>query len=85
VIGLMKVNNSVTAQTQFKKIGDKISKGEDSVETICEAMAVAIGKQAVDELNVGEMQMENFNLVLSAIMALMQGVEMDKIEERFRS
>ncbi|MGF7050416.1 hypothetical protein J2T13_004954 [Paenibacillus sp. DS2015] len=73
------VNNSMETVMKFEELA-----GNGSMESLVSAMEYAIGKAAVKELNIKKLSVSNFKLLITAIMASMQGVTLEEAGARFQ-
>ena len=73
------VNNGLRTVMRFEELAT-----ESNVKSMVEALKVALGANAVEELNVDDMSQPNFKVLLTALMAAIQGVTYEEAEVRFR-
>lgn len=73
------VNDSLSSVFKFEELS-----GANSSESMLNAVEISLGKKAVEELQLKEMSMSNFQVLTIAIMAAVQGVSYEEAEARFR-
>jgi len=73
------VNNSMAAVFNFEGLAST-----GTATKMKESMELALGKDAVAEIDVMAMSLENFKVLSIAVMAAMQGLTFEKAEARFR-
>jgi hypothetical protein len=57
---------------------------QGTMDSMLSALELSLGKAAADELNVLKTSFNNFKVIVTAILALTQGIEYDEAEARFQ-
>ena len=73
------VSDTMTTVLEFEDLIENMS-----TENAVKAIEIALGKQAAKEIGIKEMRLENFKILVTAILACMQGIEYEEAERRFR-
>jgi hypothetical protein len=76
---LYTVDDSMDVVFKFEELAVTSTK-----ESLTEALTLAIGQEAMTELNIGSTSVNNFKVYATAILAAMQGIEYDDAAARFR-
>lgn len=71
------INNSVEIVFKFEELGITGNKG------MMEALRMAFGDEAFNELKIEKLSIENFKVLTIAVIALMQNTEYEEAEKRF--
>jgi len=95
---IINITDKLSTEKPKLKVGEKVYAVEDSMATvmkfeelasagtttkILEAIELALGKEAVEELDVKSLSIGNFKVIMTAILAAMQGIDYDEAEARF--
>lgn len=54
-----------------------------SIDSMITALELSLGEKAVEEIGTKEMSLANFKVLMTAILACMQGIEYEEAEARF--
>ena len=54
-----------------------------SIYSMIKALELSLGEKAVEEIGAKEMSLANFKVLMTAILACMQGIEYEEAEARF--
>lgn len=73
------INDSMEVVFKFEEL---TSSGD--VKSFLKAMEIVLGKEAVKELQVEKMSIDNFKIWVIAILAAVQGISYEEAEARFR-
>ncbi|MBG9737090.1 hypothetical protein [Paenibacillus alvei] len=73
------INNSVEAVLGFEELADGAT-----VKGLLNAIEGALGKKAVDEIGVTKMTVENLKVLMSGLVAAMQGLTYEEAAARFQ-
>lgn len=76
---LYTVNDGMDTVLKFEELAST-----NTVENIQSALELALGKEAVAEIGTQTMSVSNFQVLIIAILAAMQGLDYDEAEKRFR-
>ena len=73
------VNNGMSTVLKFEELAE-----EKTTESMIKAVEIAIGEPAAKELDVKNMGIDNFKVLITAIMAASQGLEYEEAASRFQ-
>jgi hypothetical protein len=73
------VNDSMEAVLKFEELAT-----DSSLPNLNKAIELALGKQAVKELEINKMSILNFKVITTAILAAMQDITYEEAEARFQ-
>lgn len=74
------VDDSVEAVFKFQELSTQ----GNSEDTMTKAITLAIGEEAVKDLNIRKMSISNYKIITIAILSAMQGLEYEEVEKSFR-
>jgi len=74
------VNDSMLTVLKFEELARN-----NTIESLREAIKVAIGEDAYNEINVDNLSFNDFKVLIIAIMAAMQNIEYEDADARFRN
>lgn len=77
---LYAVDNSVAAVFRFE---ESIT-SDGTQETMLNTLTIALGKKAVQEIDITKFSMENYKILVTAIIAAMQNIEYEEAAARFQ-
>lgn len=72
------VNDGMATVIQFEELA--VTQTADSLN---QAMVIALGQEAVDEIGIKNISLSNFKVITIAILACMQGTEYDEAATKF--
>lgn len=72
------INDSMSTVLKFQELS--VSSTDTNMMS---AIELAIGKEAVEKIGLGQMSLSNFKVVTIAIMAAMQNIDFDEAASRF--
>lgn len=96
---IMNITDKLSTEKSSIQVGDKLYELNDTMETVfkfeelastgnrgaLEAIKMAIGEKAFKELKVEKMPVQNFKVLITALLASMQGLSYEEAEARFQS
>jgi flagellar basal body-associated protein FliL len=74
------VNDSMLTVLKFEELARN-----NTIESLREAIKVAIGEDAYNEINVDNLSFNDFKVLIIALMAAMQNMEYEDAEARFQN
>lgn len=96
---IINITDKLSLEKPQVVIGDDTYEVNDSMETVLKfqelsasstdtnmmsAIELAIGKEAIEKIGLGQMSLSNFKVVTIAIMAAMQNMDFDEAASRFQ-
>ena len=96
---IINITDKLSSEKPKIQIGEKEYEVNDSMENVIKfeelavagtmdsmigALELSLGKAASDELNVKKSSFGNFKVIVTAILALTQGIEYEEAEARFQ-
>lgn len=73
------VNDSLETVMKFEEVH-----GDGDIESMLEAMKIALGEEAFNEINFHHMSFRNIQVWFTAVMAAMQDMTYEEVESRFQ-
>lgn len=73
------VNDSLETVMKFEEVH-----GDGDIESMLEAMKIALGEEAFNEIDFPRMSFKNIQVWFMAVMAAMQDMDYEEVESRFQ-
>ena len=74
------VNDSIETVLKFEEVS-----GDGEIQSMLEAMKIAFGEEAFNEIDFPRMSFMNIQVWFTAVMAAMQDMTYEEVEERFQN